>query len=289
MTKLEEATVCIIGLGLIGGSLALGLKSAGKAARVHGIDIRPGVLKEALARGAVDRADTDAAGAADADLVVLAVPALKARAVLEGVAAHLRPGCVVTDVLSTKAHVLSLFAELLPPAVSSVGGHPLAGSTRSGLGHARPDLFHGAPFVITPGERTTPAAVRLVTEMAETLGCFVVEMTPQEHDRAVAVLSHLPYLVSVALALGADEFPAFRRLAASGFRDATRLAGSEPEIAGDMCLTNREEIRRTGARFLCRLEELLAALATDEQLFRTVITGAARSRRNLGRDKGWAE
>jgi prephenate dehydrogenase len=239
--------VAIVGLGLIGGSLGLALKNAqaGPVPSVIGWDQDAAARAGARARGAVDAAPDDlAAAVADADLVVVAVPVLGVRDVFRAIAPALRPSAVVTDVASTKVAVCGWAAEYFPGKF--VGGHPMAGSELSGVGNARADLFTGATYCLTPEPATPPSLVETGMAMVNAVGARPLVLDPEAHDRAVAAISHLPFLLSTALvevASASPEWELFRRLAAGGFRDVSRLASADARMHHDICLTNAQEIR----------------------------------------------
>ena len=239
--------VAIIGLGLIGGSLGLALKNpqTGPVSTVVGWDQDAAARDLACARGAVDATPDDlAAAVADADLVVVAVPVLSVRDVFRAIAPALRPSAVVTDVASTKVAVCRWAAEFFPGKF--IGGHPMAGSELSGVGNARAALFAGATYCLTPERATPPAIIETVTAMVNAIGARPLVLDPAAHDRAVAAISHLPFLLSTALvevASASPEWELFRQLAAGGFRDVSRLASADVRMHHDICLTNATQIR----------------------------------------------
>jgi len=257
--------VAIIGLGLIGGSLGLALKrpTPGDAGpMVVGWDQDRRAGDRALQRDAIDALAADAAdAAARADAVVVAVPVLAVREIFEQIAPALRPGAFVTDVASTKAEVCAWAAASLGNAF--IGGHPMAGSERGGIDQARSDLFDGATYCLTP-ELSTPAHVlQRATRFVQDVGARVVTMSPTAHDRAVAAVSHLPFLLSTSLVdvtMSDPEWEAFRMLAATGFRDVSRLASGDPRMHHDICVTNADAIRPWLLRAARSLEALAAML-----------------------------
>ena len=247
MTKRWDR-VTVVGCGLVGASFALALKEAGAGARVAGWDVAPGVLAEALRLGAIDEVDTAfrEGGVSQSDLVYLATPVGHIVEFLRAGAPHVKPGAVVTDAGSTKREVCRAARAHAQKGWRFVGGHPVAGSHRRGPAHARPGLFEGAPYVLTPPEDgSDPDALAALGETLKLLGARVRLMTAAEHDRALARLSHLPQLVSCALAAtvseqtGHDELDA---LAGPGYRDMTRLAASPWDIWRDILATNSREV-----------------------------------------------
>ena len=255
-----SSVIAILGLGLIGGSLALALKrSSDRTPTVVGWDQDRRAIGQALERRAIDRAAGDAAEAArGADIVVVAVPVLAARAIFQQIASALRPEALVTDVGSTKAEICSWAAETLGHAF--VGGHPMAGSERSGIEHARPDLFDRATYCLTPSPSTPAQILQQAVAFVRLVGARAVIMSPATHDRAVAAASHLPFLLSTVLVdvtASDQEWDTFRAVAATGFRDVSRLASGDPRMHRDICVTNAEAIRP----WLLRTAERLASLA----------------------------
>jgi prephenate dehydrogenase len=234
----------IVGVGLLGGSVAKAARARGVAAEIVGVGRDAGRLEAARLDGVFDRITTDlASGVRDADVVLLGAPVLAILSLLEDVAKLTGPETVVTDVGSTKRAIVAR-AEALAHAhpLTFVGSHPMAGSERSGYAHARADLLHGATVVVTPGEASEPAAVKTVVGLWEALGARrVLTLAPDAHDRAVAAISHLPHLVAFALVDAVERFePGAFDLAAGGFRDTTRIAAADPIMWEEIFLANRE-------------------------------------------------
>jgi prephenate dehydrogenase len=247
----EYETVALIGMGLIGGSLGLALRERRLARRVVAVARRPETVQQALELGAADEGSSDfEAGVAGADLVVLCTPVLTMPALVEQLAPHLKAGAVVTDVGSTKAVLVRELPRRLGPRNLYLGGHPMAGSEKTGVEAARADLFEGACYLLTPTSETPPEAVDRLARWVERLGARPMCMEPEAHDRAVASISHLPHVAAAALAaaVGSDnpaagaERESLRQLVAGGFRSTTRIAASSPEMWRDICLTNREAV-----------------------------------------------
>jgi prephenate dehydrogenase len=266
------ANVAIIGLGLIGGSLGLALKDGptssvrgDPAPSIAGWDQDASACMLAQARGAIDRIyDSPDAAVDGADLVIVAVPVLAVREVLRVIAPALDAKTVVTDVASTKATVCAWARELLPETF--IGGHPMAGSERSGVGSARADLFAGATYCLTPLPSTTDLALETATALVRAVGARPHVLDPELHDRAVAAISHLPFLLSTLLvetASASPDWQIFRALAATGFRDVSRLASGDPRMHRDICLTNATEIR-SWLREAARMLETFASELDDE-------------------------
>ena len=247
MTKRWDR-VTVVGCGLVGASFALALKRAGACARVAGWDRDPAALDEALRGGAIDEMDETFAadGVSQSDLVYLAAPVGQIAEFLRAGAPHVKPGAVVTDAGSTKVEVCRAASSQKEKGWRFVGGHPVAGSHLRGPAHARADLFEGAPYVLTPPEDgSDPSALDALAETLNSFGARVRVMAAKEHDRALARLSHVPQLVSCALAAtageGVDEVE-LGALAGPGYRDMTRLASSPWGIWQDILATNSEEV-----------------------------------------------
>jgi prephenate dehydrogenase len=250
----------ILGVGLVGGSLGLALRSRGLAREVVGLTRRAETLEAALALGAIDRGARSAAEAVkEADLVVLATPVRTAKEHLREMGGGLKSGALVTDVGSTKAEIVAAAQGLTPRAVF-IGGHPIAGAEESGVKAARADLFEEATWVLTPTEECDPVALAHLEEVIRAVGARPVRMSAQLHDRLVAASSHGPHLAAgclVRLARRlAEENPELLTLLGSGFRDATRIAAGDPAVWRDICLTNRDWI----LAFLGKLEEEMTSL-----------------------------
>ncbi len=240
--------VAVVGTGLVGASLAGALRRLDGVAEVVGTDADPRALDEALRRGLVDRAAPSAAAAAEgADVVVLAVPVSAVGAAAAEVGPVMSPGSVLTDVASVKSRVVPLMEAAAAPGVAVVGGHPMAGSHEAGAAHATPDLFVGATYLLTPTEATDPAAYQRLHGLVSGIGARVIAVDPARHDLLVAVVSHLPQLAATSLMnLAAErarsEHAELLLLAAGGFRDATRVAASNPDLWVDVCAENRDAI-----------------------------------------------
>jgi prephenate dehydrogenase len=267
--------ITIIGLGLIGGSLGLALK----AAKLTGIEI-VGYDKDTLAAGearrlrVVDKSERSLQKAVrDARLVIIATPIMAIRGVMEEIAGELRENCVVTDTASTKAIVMEWASQLLPPTVSFVGGHPMAGKETSGVQNAEAKLFVDRPYCVIPAPEASEGAMRVVTGVVQLVGARPFFIGAEEHDRYVAAVSHLPLVLSTALftlARGSPAWPELSSLASSGFLDVTRLASTDAELSHDICLTNREGVLHWLDRMaeeLGRYRELLQE-GQEEELFK---------------------
>jgi prephenate dehydrogenase len=258
-----KPVVAVIGVGLIGGSLGMAWRRFGAAERVIGVEHDPAAGQLALELGAVDElADLEEASAR-ADVVVVATPLGQMQTLLRAVARAVRPGAVVTDTGSTKVQVHEAAARAgFAQGVSFIGGHPLAGSEASGVRASDPYLFENAFYILTAGPDTEPGALSLLEGLVRRTGAVAHRMTPAEHDRLVAAVSHLPHTVAAALVNAAvgvtGDDSAFLRFAAGGFRDTTRVASSDPFLWRQILLSNADEV-------LSALETLERELAAARQ------------------------
>jgi len=238
--------VVIIGVGLIGGSLGLALCRRRLAETVVGAGRSKENLRAALQCGAIHQAAGDPRrAAAEAEIVVLAAHPRANRELLAEIAPGLAPGTVVTDVGSVKEDIVRFAGGVMREGTVFVGGHPMAGSERQGLAGADPYLFENAFYILTPLPGQPAWAVDKVRAMVRGIGAQAIELTPEEHDLAVAALSHLPHLVAYALVNSLASLPAGERLlplAAGGFRDTTRIALSSPVMWREIFLVNREKV-----------------------------------------------
>jgi prephenate dehydrogenase len=281
--KLDNLTIGIVGLGLMGGSLALGL--AGKCRRRIGLDSDPAADRAAIERNAVDELALHLPDlAAKCDLIVLAAPVRTILAVLKELS-EIRPprGAtrVVIDIGSTKTDIVGAM-EGLGAGYDPVGGHPICGREVQGIRHADPALYRNASFVLTPASHTTPRAIALGRELAEALGARPLELSAAEHDTLVASTSHLPHLVAVALAQTARRLPSASALVGPGFRDTSRLAASNLEMMTDILLTNREHVLQALEEYIHRLEALAQRVREgDEARLKVLLAEGRRARQEL--------
>jgi prephenate dehydrogenase len=276
------STLTILGVGLIGGSIGLAAKQRGLARRVLGVGRQQRSLDEALAVGAIDEAHLDAATAVrDADLVVFCTPVDRIAEQVVALADSYRPGAVLTDAGSTKAAIVHGIDGKLPTTVAFVGSHPLAGSEKKGARFAEARLFEGRVTVLTPTARTDPATVERVSAFWQALGSRVKVMTPEAHDRALALTSHLPHLLASALA---GLLPAeLRELTATGFRDTTRVAGGDPALWTAIFAQNRAAVGEALSQLQDRLQKFRDALHDgDWSLIDELLAQAKRNRDALG-------
>ncbi|HLF49540.1 MAG TPA: prephenate dehydrogenase/arogenate dehydrogenase family protein [Methylomirabilota bacterium] len=257
----------VVGLGLLGGSVAKAARAEGLAGEVIGVGRRRESLEAALRDRAVDRITTDVAeGVAGSDFCVLAVPVATLKALLPAVWQALPADAVLTDVGSTKSAIVR-DAEALGRSAPRhfVGSHPMAGSERSGYGISRGDLFKGALVILTPTERSEPQAVKRVSEFWEAVGARVTTMDPETHDRAVAAISHLPHLVADALVDAVLRMdPHFLDVAARGFKDTTRIAASDARVWREIFQENRPALGQALGAFRQALDHLEGLIASGD-------------------------
>lgn len=259
-------TVAVVGVGLIGGSMGMAARKRGLAGRVVGIGRSEQKLMRAKLLGAIDDYSLDLEqGASEADLVVICTPVRTIVPTLERMRGSLKEGAVVTDVGSTKHEIVRDAAAVTPEGRHFIGGHPMAGSEQAGVENASADLFVDATYVLAPSENTDVTALGRLVTFTEGLGARVEIMSPAEHDKAVAIISHLPHVIAAALLhLAADsqrKSGNVFKLAAGSFRDLTRISDSPPEIWTDICSTNAEAIMDTVEAFLDAMRPLLSALS----------------------------
>jgi prephenate dehydrogenase len=263
--------IAIIGLGLIGGSIGLALKQANwREAEIIGYVRRREAGTLALKLGAVDKVESNLRGAVKgADIIIIATPVLILKDVFTQITPELTADSIVTDTASTKAQVMQWAEELLPSETNFVGGHPMAGKEIQGIKAAEANLFRNCVYCLTPLPQAKPAAVQTVKDMVKKLGAVPLVIGAQEHDRLVAGISHLPLLLSVALVSATTKDPSWQqmsRLAASGYRDLTRLASGNPEVSADICLSNQAAIVFWIDTFIEELKRLRTMIAdgTDD-------------------------
>jgi prephenate dehydrogenase len=259
-------TIGIVGLGLIGGSIALAARQIWPSSLVIAVDNKD-VLETAMRLHAIDVAADDLIVLAEADLVILAAPVRQNLALLGGLDENLGRPAVITDTGSTKRAIVEA-ARRLPPRLTFIGGHPLGGAAASGLEHARPDLFKGRPWLFTPSGDAPAGALEKLLAFARALGAAPQLVSVAEHDRLLAFLSHLPQLTASALmhVVGDAVRAEGLALAGRGLVDTTRLASSPAEIWKDITATNADEIAEALDTLIALLQELRGDLAAGDRL-----------------------
>ncbi len=264
--SLQDSTVAIIGLGLMGGSLALALKKHCRA--IYGVDSHEATLELALSKNIVDRAEADPAKLLpQADLVILATPVPAILALLQRLPDLIPNPCIVFDLGSTKSRIVEAMSRL-PERFDPIGGHPICGKEKLSLENAEGGLFRSAPFVLAALPRTTPRAYQAAQQIILAVGAQAIQIDAAEHDRLLAFTSHLPFLVASALASAAPEEAV--KLVGSGFRSTSRLAGTPSSMMLGVLESNRENILAAIDRLqneLTAFESALSSKDSKELLF----------------------
>jgi prephenate dehydrogenase len=260
--KLQDSKIAIVGLGLMGGSLALALK--GKCAALYGIDSDHAAIELARAQRVVDQAVSDPTILLPAvDLIVIATPVPAIIEFIQKLPSLLQKPCIVLDLGSTKRNILQAMAAL-PDYFDPIGGHPICGKEKLGLRNADASLFQGAPFVITALERTTKRARSAVEHIISIVGARRIAMAAEDHDRILASTSHLPFLLSSALALSTPQ--EFVPLVGTGFKSTSRLAGTPSHMMMGILQSNRENILNSILAFRNALDQIESALQTENYM-----------------------
>ncbi len=281
MSCLDDMQVTVVGLGLMGGSLASALQ--GHCRAVVGVEQDDRTLAVALERGFVDRGTLDLAeGVTEADAVILATPVRSILELLAEIGPLLPDGCLVMDLGSTKTQIMARMAAL-PEGVQPLGGHPMCGKETAGIAAADAALYQGSPFILSPLPRTSTAALGTGRAIVEALGAQPLLLAPEQHDRLVAAISHLPYLLACGLVGTAEDVAARDALvwlvAASGFRDTSRLAASDVTMMVDILLTNQAALATALQAFETRLHRLTQAVADGNEAELRVALRALQARR----------
>lgn len=279
----------VCGVGLIGGSFALALRRAGAVGEVTGVGRSRGALERARELGVIDHiAQSWADALAGADLVLLAAPVGQMDAIMAAMAPHLRPGTVVSDAGSTKGDVVAAARVRLGAQLAQVvPAHPIAGAEKSGVDAAFAELYEERKVVLTPLPESAPAAVELVRAAWQACGAMVVDMTPADHDRVFAAVSHLPHLLAFGLVhelAGRSDAALLFSHAAGGFRDFTRIAASHPEMWRDICMANQPALLAELDAYRAELEYLRDRLAAGDGEALAAVFARARAARNA-----WAQ
>jgi len=271
--RLEDSKIAIIGLGLMGGSLAMALH--GKCAALYGIDSDHATLELALDKQIVDQADGDPAKLlSQADLIILAAPVPAIISFIQRLPALIHRPCIVLDLGSTKSDILQAMSTL-PERFDPIGGHPICGKEKLGLENADANLFQNAPFVLAPLERTTRRARRAAQQIISLIEAHLVEMDAEEHDHALALTSHLPFLISSALV---GTLPReFAGLIGTGFRSTSRLAGTPSHMTMGILQSNRENILDALSAFQQQLSEIRSVLMDNNFASLETILNQSRS------------
>lgn len=267
-------TIAIIGLGLIGTSLGLALKQRSPELTIVGMDRERGHAEQARKMGAVDRVEASATAAvAEAELVIIATPIIAVRPTLQEIAPALRHGAVVTDTASVKSEIMKAAREVLPPHVNFVGGHPMAGSERSGPEGASATLFvdekgRGRTYCVVPSLDAHQDAIDTVRGIVQLVGARAVDIDAEEHDALIAAVSHMPIVLSLGLFTLARNSPAWgdlSKLAGPAFKDLTRLAMGSPEMALDIFSSNRDNVIHWLDRLVAEMGRYREMLSGEER------------------------
>lgn len=280
---MNKKTIGIIGLGLIGGSLAWALKTSTEHL-VCGCDINSETLQQALKAGAIDVAVSSAVNCAEmADVLILCLPVRTIPNTIQQIIPVLKPGTIISDVGSTKSYLSKLVPNMLPVGVSYVGGHPMAGSERDGFMAADPNLFVGRPYVLEQNSQQDSLALQIMKELVLSVGAVPVVIDAVRHDAAVSKISHLPHIVAAAMVMMAAEDEDHElnfSLAAGGFHDVTRIASANPQMWVDVCLTNRENIMSNLIELQKHVQKFLDRLQNQDQAALLQYFSNARTLRN---------
>jgi len=280
---LDDAQVTVVGLGLMGGSLAAALSTLGACRQVVGVARRRSTLTTALDLRFIHKGTTDLQeGVAEADIVVLATPVQDIIAKIGIIGPMLKPQCLLMDVGSTKQAICQAM-EALPGHVQPMGGHPMCGKEASGLTMADPGLYRDQVFVLSPLTRTSAKAVDLGKSLTLSIGARPLILDPQRHDRLVAAISHLPYMLAVTLVKAAEDVasgdPMVWKLAASGFRDTSRLAAGDITMMLDILATNRTHVLEMLGQAQAHLSSLMGYLEREDLVSLRKALQSARARR----------
>ncbi|WP_018922251.1 prephenate dehydrogenase [Salsuginibacillus kocurii] len=261
--------VCVIGLGLIGGSISLAIQAEHEAT-VIGVDVDEQTLKLAKSLKVIHEGTKEVAeGVKEADLIVLSVPVTKTDQLLAQLAElPLKSGAIITDVGSTKTRIFQTAERLQELDVTFVGGHPMAGSHKTGVSAAREHLFENAYYILTPSPHTNPRQIIQLQNWLKGTKARFMEMTPDQHDRLAGVVSHFPHVVAAGLVHQVEEMekddPVVARLAAGGFRDITRIASASPEMWRDILLHNKESLLSIMDQWLDNMNSIRGFIQQEE-------------------------
>jgi prephenate dehydrogenase len=276
------ATVAIVGVGLIGGSIGMALRQRGLAERVIGIGRRQLSLRTARRLGAVTNTTVEMAkGVAEAELVVVCTPVGRIAADVAQAAQFCPENTLITDAGSTKRTIVEALDGRLPRGCRFLGSHPLAGSEKAGAIHARADLFEGRVAILTPTKNTRAEDFDALEGFWSALGSVVVQMTPEEHDRALALTSHLPHVAASALAAILPE--CYFRLTGTGVLDTTRVAAGDPELWKQILLLNRDNVLAALGQYESQLTAVRTAIQQgDQETLECLLAQAKKNRDALG-------
>jgi prephenate dehydrogenase len=281
--------ITVIGLGLIGGSIALALKGTVKDVNVTGFDIITDAMSIARYRNIIDMIAKDYSDAVkDADLVIIATPISRIIEVVDQIKGHLKKGAIITDVGSAKENTVTEVSKKLGSDFVFIGGHPMAGSENEGVLSARPDLFRNAFYILTPTQDTKTEDLVALHSLLSKIGAKVISISPKEHDEIVSLISHLPHIMSTNLVSLVDheqtELKNLFKLCAGGFRDMTRIAASNPRMWLDITFENKNEIIKAIDKYIGYLNKFKQSLDDgDTEYVRKHYNEAREARLNLAK------
>ena len=279
--------ICIVGLGLIGGSFALNLKLRGFTGKITAVDINPEAIEKGIELEVIDSGSIKHSIAENADLIVLATPVGVYESVLKQLKPFISEKAIVSDLGSVKGRLVYKCEEILKGVAPFVGGHPIAGTEKSGVENVVENLFVGAKFIITPTENTDKEAMEKVAKLWKNLGSEIVIMDPYYHDRIFAAVSHLPHVVAYSIVDAIDKLSDelsvnLFQFTGGGFRDFTRIAMSDPVMWRDICIENKDNLLkslRTFRESIRKVEELIEK--ADKEGLKAFFEKAREKRRSV--------
>ncbi|MCK4778274.1 MAG: prephenate dehydrogenase [Actinomycetia bacterium] len=279
--------VAIIGVGLIGGSIGLALRENYPDLKVIGIPRREETIIEALNRGAVTEGTLDKKeGVKGADIIFVATPVQTVRSVVEEIYPYVKDKAIITDVGSTKSEIVSKIESFIPENINFIGGHPLAGSERTGIEAASPTLFKNTSYMLTPTKKTDSGAFKTLHKLLTSIGANIVAMEPERHDKVTAYISHLPHLLASSLVQmtgeQSEDVENLLSFTAGGFRDMTRIAAGSPSIWVDIFLSNAGALSKVVDEYRDVLLKIKDAIKSkDKEVLNEFLEGARKKRLNL--------
>jgi len=279
MKKLKKIT--IVGVGLIGGSIGLAVKGKRLAREVVGVGHHRSSINRAVRLKTIDRGTLNLKeGVKGSDVVILATPILSIVKLTKRIIPYLKDGCIITDVGSAKLKLTQEIEEVLPKNISFVGGHPMAGSEKRGVGRARRDLFKDSICILTKTKNTSQRSLKVIRALWRSLGAEVITLSPEVHDRVVSEISHLPHMLVFSMLSGVDKRDL--RFASSGFYDTTRIASSDAKVWKDIAISNKKEIAKSIFKFKKNLSMLEKAINRRDSAALVRIFKRAKSKREIG-------
>lgn len=284
MKRKEFNKVTVIGLGLIGGSLAWALKRSKQVRNVFGVDADEETIEYALKKQIIDEGSRDMAkGAQGAEIVVIATHVGAIVKTAKSLIPLVSEGTIITDVGSVKGKIVREIEGVMPPHLHFLGGHPIAGTENSGIANADPRLFKGRRFILTPTEKTALVVKSRIVTLWELVGIEVHEMDIDVHDHVFGFVSHLPHVLAYSLIdaiLSGDDSDTLFNFAGGGLRDYTRVAASSPEMWSEILIANKETVLTAIKQFKSSLDKIATAIADEDlDMLREILSKASRSRR----------